>query len=428
VRYSIIRRSVGVTGPFLLGHAFNYALFWGANRILDTGSFGLFYTAMLSINVLMSPMAAVTVVLARRFAEIGAHSGSRQIVALTWRLLGMCLRVTPLVLGAAFAIAVAAKWIGIEAWQIVVLVPMTVLALIAVEILRCSMQGMLQFARATALWVTATGLSCIFAFAALFISMKVWLALAGLLVGTLIVVGVFLRKYPRNDPHRSIEALLTVELDLVRAVPMIVSYSLFILLNNIDILVGYVVLSRADLDAYAASALLPKAIVTATYAIAQVALPVIAEQRSAGARFRHSAVKALGLSAIAAIAAATFLWFAVPLAQQTVFAIRKLDFELLEILAIGSVALSMLRIIVVVEVALHRYSIGLAQAGAIGAFVLVCLTFGTHPINIAAGYAVTVGSFLLFSCFWLVGVRALERKRLTNRLSASQVVDNTGLR
>jgi O-antigen/teichoic acid export membrane protein len=428
VRYSIIRRSAGVTGPFLLGHAFNYALFWGANRILDTGSFGLFYTTMLSINVLMSPMAAVTVVLARRFAEIGALSGSGQVIALTWRLLGMCLRVTPIVLGAAFAIAVAAKWIGIEAWQIIVLVPMTVLALVVVEILRTSMQGMLQFARASVLWVTTTGLSCAFAFAALLISMKVWSALAGLLAGTLIVAGAFLLRYPRHDPRRSVAALPTVELDLVRAIPMILSYSLFILLNNIDILVGYLVLPRAELDAYAASALLPKAVVTATYAIAQVVLPVIAEQRSAGARFRQSAVKALGLSAVAAIAAVALLWFAVPFAQQTVFAIRKLDVELLKVLAIGSVALSVLRIIVVVEVALHRYAIGFAQAGAIGVFVLFCLTFGAHPLNIAAGYAATVASFLLFSCLWFIRLRALERKKLINRLGASQVIDNTGLR
>jgi O-antigen/teichoic acid export membrane protein len=426
VRYSIIRRSAGVTGPFLLGNVFNYALFWGANRILDTGSFGLFYTAMLSINVLMSPMAAVSVVLARRFAEIGALSGPPQVIALTWRLLVMCWRATPIVLGAAFAVALAAKWIGIEAWQIVVLVPLTVLALVVVEILRTSMQGMLQFARASALWVATTGLSCAFAFAALLISMKVWSALAGLLAGTVIVAGVSLLRSPRHDPRRSVEALPTV--DLIRAIPMILSYSLFILLNNMDILVGYLVLPRTELDAYAASALLPKAVVTATYAIAQVVLPVIAEQRSAGARFRQSAVKALALSAVAAIAAVTLLWFAVPLAQQTVFAIRKLDVELLKILSIGSVALSILRIIVVVEVALHRYAMGVAQVGAAAVFVLFCFTFGAGPLNIAAGYVATVVCFLLFSCLWFIGLRTLERKKLTNRLGASRAIDNTGLR
>ena len=39
-------------------------------------------------------------------------------------------------------------------------------------------------------------------------------------------------------------------------------------LDSLDMLVGYWLLSRPQLDAYAASALLPKAIVTATFAVA----------------------------------------------------------------------------------------------------------------------------------------------------------------
>ena len=88
LRHSIIRRSGGVTIAFLVGHAFNYALFWGADRILNSGRFGLFYTAVLTTNIVMSPMMAVTLVMARRFAEVGAIAGRDRVVAMTWHMLG----------------------------------------------------------------------------------------------------------------------------------------------------------------------------------------------------------------------------------------------------------------------------------------------------------------------------------------------------
>ena len=59
LRHSIVRRSAAVMIAFVAGHAINYALMWTANHLLDTGGFGLFYTAVLIVNVLFSPMMAV---------------------------------------------------------------------------------------------------------------------------------------------------------------------------------------------------------------------------------------------------------------------------------------------------------------------------------------------------------------------------------
>ena len=73
---------------FVAGHVLNYALMWGANHLLDSGGFGLFYTAVLIINVLVSPMMAVMLVLARRLADAGAKQGRGRVVAMTWRCAG----------------------------------------------------------------------------------------------------------------------------------------------------------------------------------------------------------------------------------------------------------------------------------------------------------------------------------------------------
>src|SRR5262249_44462421 len=128
---------------------------------------------------------------------------------------------------------------------------------------------------------------------ALFIFSKVWTGVAGLLVGAVFAGALFLPWFVRNVRQAPVSAVETASLELKTEIPMIISYALFVVFNNLDVLMGYFLLSRADLDTYAASALLPKAVITATFATAQVVLPVVAERRSTALSFRASVVKAL---------------------------------------------------------------------------------------------------------------------------------------
>ena len=395
MRHSIIRRSGGVTIAFLVGHAFNYALFWGADRILDSGGFGLFYTAALTMNIVMSPMMAVTLVMARRFAEIGAIAGRDRVVAMTWHMLGLCMRATPFVIAAGALLGAATPWLGIEAWPVVLLIPITVLAIVVAEIMRTSLQSMLLFARASALWIANTGSQFAFSLGALFLFTKVWTGIAGILVGSALAAAAFLPWFARAARQRATLSSESISLQVKQETPMIISYSLFILLNNVDMLVGYWLLSRAELDAYAASALLPKAIITATFAVAQVVLPVVTDQRVGGRSFRLSVVKGVAIATGMAAAAASLLWATIPFIQGTPVAIRGLDFELMSILAVGAVALSTVRMLVVVEVALQRYAVGFAQAGAIALFVILCVKSNAGPLRIAELYLITSAAFLL---------------------------------
>jgi hypothetical protein len=402
LRHSVIRRSGGVTIAFIVGHTFNYALFWGADRILPSGRFGLFYTAVLIMNITMAPMMAVTLVLTRRFAEVGVIAGPDEVVAITWRMLGVCVRATPFVIAAGVFLAAAAPWLGVESWPVVLLIPITVLALVIAEILRASLQSMLLFARASALWVVNTGCQFAFSLGALFIFTKVWTGIAGIFVGCTLAAAAFLPWFADQARQRIIRSPESRPLQIKQEMPMIISYSLFILLNNIDILVGYFLLSRAELDTYAASALLPKAIITATFAIAQVVLPVVTDQRIGGRSFRFSVLKGIAFAAGMAAAAAGVLWVTIPFIQGTPLAVRGLNFELMSILAIGAVALSTLRILVVVEGALHRYTIGIAQSGTVILFVLFCVVLKAGSLQIAELYSVISCGFLA-----LVGGAAL---------------------
>jgi hypothetical protein len=397
LQHSIIRRSAGVTIAFLTGHAFSFALFWGADRILDSGRFGLFYTAVQIIGIIMSPLMAVTLVLARQFAEIGVRAGRPPVIAATWHVLGLCARAAPFVLLMAALMSGVAPLLGIDAWEVAFLIPLTVLALVILEIQRASLQSMLLFTRANCLWISSTGAQCVLSLLALFLFTKVWTGIAGLLVAATLTAACFLPWFVPPANKSEAQRSQPILPPLRPEAPMIIGYSLFVLFNNVDILVGFVLLTRAQLDSYAASALLPKAIVTGTFAVAQVALPVVAAQRAGALPLRLSVIKAIAMAVGMAAAASILIWGAVPFVQATPLAISGLDIELMSVLAIGAVAMSTLRVLVVVELATQRFAIGLAQGGAIVLFALGCALSNPTPLKIAELYVLVAGGFLLIS-------------------------------
>ena len=406
-----------MTLALLVGHGFNYALILGANRILDSGGFGLFYTAVLAITVAVAPVMAITFVLARRFADVNAQFGQAQVTAMTRRVLVLCARWgVPIAVAVGIALTLAGPWFDIDAWPLALLIALAVLVLGVAEVLRAAFQGMLLFGWSSALWITSQAAQFALAIGGLLLFTRVWTGVAGILAGGAFACAAFAPWFVPTLRGRASERSVHVPLTLRRELPMIASYSLFILLNNLDILVGYWLLPRAALDVYAASALLPKAIITATFPVAQVVLPVIVDQRLDGISSRLSVLKAVAMVVAMSVPAALVLWAVVPLAQATPFAIRGLDFSIMTMLAAGAVALSALRILVVVEVALRRYAFGLAQAGAVVLFLVLCARADIRAHGIAELYTIVSWGFLVTA----IATLFLARTRFSGLIRSQQ--------
>ena len=412
LRHSIVRRSAGVTAAFLFGHAFNYAMMLAANWILGAGSFGIFYTTVLIITVVMSPMVGITVVMSRRLADVNAAEGNDQVLAITRSILGLCARWgIPGVITIGVMLALSSRTFGIEAWQVMMLIPPAVLALISVEVMRASFQSMLLFSWSSVLWVVSQATQFALAIAGLLLIGKVWAGIAGILAGAALASLVFGRWFQgRSAPTQA--SLDTPQfVGIAQEIPMIASYSFFILFNNIDILLAYVFLPRSALDFYAASALLPKAIITSTFPIAQVVLPVIVEQKTTELPIGLSVVKAVGMVVVSAAAISAILWFAVPLIQKSALAVRGLDFDTMVILSVGAIGLSTLRILVVVELAVRRYIVGVSQVIAVLLFVIAC--FYIHPslLSIAKTYTLMIWIWVLLVAVATLPLIAASRRR-----------------
>jgi hypothetical protein len=408
VRHSIVRRSTGVTIVYLIGHGFNYALILVANRVLDVGGFSLFYATILAMTVALSPIIAATFVITRVFADVAAKRGQAQVAALTARLVLVCLQWgCPAAFVSGLALAAMAPWVGIEAWPVLLLFPAVVLALVVFEILRASFQSLLLFKWASAVWFVCQVAQVVLAASALVVFGKVWPGVAGVFAGVALTCGLFVPRFIRHAGAASEpSAPLLGAIDFARELRMILSYSLFVLMNNLDILVGYWWLSPAASDVYAASSLLPKAIVTATFPVAQVVLPVIVDRRSSGLPFRYSALKAIALIAAMSMVATGILWLGVPFYQATPVMIRGLDFPLMMLLAIGAVGLSTWRVLIVVEIAVERFAVGLAQVAPIISFVAACMIMEPSASHLALAYTSVSWGFLGCAAVWLLALTA----------------------
>ena len=393
-RHSIIRRSGGVTVAFVAGHLCKYGLFWGANRILDSGRFGVFFTAAVLINIAMAPATAVLFVLARRLAEISNQFGAEKTLTITSALLRRSTWTIPLALLIGAFCSIICSRIGIEAWDIAFILPITILVLTVTEILRTTFQSTMRFRSASTLWVLSSILQCAFGLAGLMVFDRVWAGVLGICVGAALANAPWLLYLP-SDPAQTSpvsQERLYGRSDLW----VTLSYCLYVTLNNIDVVLGYFLLSKEELDIYAASALLPKAVVTMTFAIVQVMIPVISEQRSRNLSARFSALKGLALSTLVALVAGGLLAAGAPFMQATPLAITSLNFAVLDILVVAAAALSVLRGMVVLDMTFRRGRIAFVQF--FGILVLIFVSFLLRPSvdQLAAIYSSTVvGCFLM---------------------------------
>ena len=108
--------------------------------------------------------------------------------------------------------------------------------------------------------------------------------------------------------------------DVTADSPKLASYSLrralafcsafvgFVLFNNADIFLAYLILSPADLGIYTASSVLPKAIVTATQPVVQIILPVVISIQGEGEDTSQAVMKAIFAAFALGAAAFVVLW------------------------------------------------------------------------------------------------------------------------
>ncbi len=408
MRHSIIRRSLVLTTFYISGHAFYYLLLLIANAMLDPTGFGRLYTGWAVLNVLVAPISIIALLLSSYFAETNASKGSAFVSKMLARIAAIALPwtvATVLLLEALFYLG--GRLIGVDSLALMLVLPLTAVSFLGVEIVRASLQGTLRFVAYGASWFIWCVAQCAVGAVGLLLTRSPWGCFAGMLAANLLTLGGLCWAVAGGRgpaaPDATDDGPKLALYSLRRALAFCSAFVGFVLFNNADIFLAYLILSPADLGIYTASSVLPKAIVTATQPVVQIILPVVISIQGEGEDTSPAVMKAIFAAFALGAAAFVVLWAGSDLACGSPHGIRFCTSPLMLLLAAAAVPLSVIRTLVTADVAHGRYwlphlpFLGLVIFAA--AMTLTKVSGPAENLHLATTY--------LYSCWGLLAVWAM---------------------
>jgi O-antigen/teichoic acid export membrane protein len=406
MRHSIIRRSLILTTFYISGHAFYYLLLLIANAMLDPTGFGRLYTGWAVLNVLVAPISIMALLLSSYFAQANSSKGSAFVSRMLARIAAIALpwtAATVLVLEVLFYLG--GRLIGVDSLALVLVLPLTAVSFLGVEIVRASLQGTLRFVAYGASWFLWCVAQCAVGAVGLFLTRSPWGCFAGMLAANLLTLGGLCWAVAGGGataPDATEDGPKLASYSLRRALAFCSAFVGFVLFNNADIFLAYLILNPADLGIYTASSVLPKAIVTATQPVVQIILPVVISIQGEGEDTSQAVMKAIFAAFALGAAAFVVLWAGSDLACGSPHGIRFCTSPLMLLLAAAAVPLSVIRTLVTADVAHGRYWLPhlplLALLVFAAAMALTKMSGSGENLHLATTY--------LFSCWGLLALWA----------------------
>ena len=393
--HSVVRRSLYVSLFYIAGHAFYYLLIVVANSRLNSVDFGRFYLGWAVLNILAAPGAVLALALSGHFAEIHRMYGPAKVRS---ALRAAVTTLLPWLLAIVAAVEIVLLFsglaIGSDAIIMIALLPLAALSSVLVDTVRAVFQGVLQFVWFGTSWL----LWCIgqFAFGAALLLLigAPWAVFLGMLAAncvTLACLFVAVRQLGTNATREGDDPVEEPEFtarSLRYILPFCTALGAFVFLNNVDVFVAYLKLSGAELGAYAASAVLPKAIVTATQPVTQVVLPVATHIRGQGLKMRRVLLKAVGMTFALAALGAIALWLVSGEVCGSHYGIQFCDLSIMPLLASAAIAVAVTRTAIIADLLGGRYWRPHLPIAALLLFVAVNWLGRLSGTELAARYSI----------------------------------------
>jgi len=376
-----------------------------ANRLLEPTGFGRFYTAWTILNVLSTPSAVLALLVTRYYADAFQADGPSGLLSAVKRAARTLAPWVALGVLAAELMFYLSSTIIAESVMLVILLPVIAASVIAVETVRAAFAAMLRSTWFGAAWLGWCAIQCALGLAGLVTLGTAWAAFAGLLAANVLmlfilawlIAGICWEARPVRAGHGSASPLALGE-----ALPFCSAYAGFVLLNNADVLIAYLVMGNVQLGVYSATAVLPKAIVTAIQPVAQIALPVLIAVKEQAALVRRAVAKAVGITAAMALAGCGVWWVGSGAVCGGRVGIRFCESKPMLILALAAIALSVIRVAITADLGLRRYWI--AHLPLLGFLLFAAIEFVQRPSIEALATTYATASFVVLAVFALLRV------------------------
>jgi O-antigen/teichoic acid export membrane protein len=362
MRHSVVRRSLYVSLFYVTGHAFYYLLILVANSRLEPVDFGRFYLGWAILNIIAAPGAVLTLALSGYFAEVHRLHGPAKVVS---GLRAALTTLFPWLLAIMAAVELILFFTGLalgsDAVIMIALLPLTALSSVLVDTVRAVFQGALQFVWFGASWLLWCASQFVFGAIFLLLTGAPWAVFLGMLAANclaLVCVLVAVWRLGADAARRGGGPAAKSEFatqSLRHILPFCTALGALVLLNYVDVFVAYLKLSGAELGVYAASAVLPKAIVTATQPVTQVILPLATHMRGQNLKTREVLLKAIGMTFAVAALGASALWLVSGKVCGSPYGIKFCNPSIMLLLASAAVAVAVTRTAIVADLLGGRY-------------------------------------------------------------------------
>jgi O-antigen/teichoic acid export membrane protein len=410
---SVIRRSLWVTGFFVLGYFFYYCLILIANRNFSSGDFGRFYTSWTILNIIATPGGIVALLLAGHFGRAFRQGDRTLLIASLFGSARQLLGPTLVAIGLLeLGFQISGRAFGIDSALLGILLPLVAAASLMVEVVRATFQGSLQFTRFGAYWAAWCGLQLALGSLGAFWLKAPWAIFLGMLTASLLMFGWLVRTVSRGLPANTIPSLAG-RLTFEQFLPFCSALVGAILFINIDVLVSFLSFSPAVQGSYASSAFLTKAIITATQPVLQTMIPLIVHVEHVPVARRLVTLKAIGMGAALAFLGATFLWLGAGQVCGGRYGVHYCDIPTMKLLALSAIPLTVLRVWIVADVTHKRYVVAQLTYPAVATFVFLAFKGVFDASSLAVMYCFCCFGALAFRVSWqLVRMVGASRERV----------------
>jgi O-antigen/teichoic acid export membrane protein len=350
---SVVRRLVVLAtfvGPAFLA---NLLVYYFTARILSPENFGLFYVAVTTGYVAFSGSLVLNIFFTRYLVRVGgAVSAARRIQ----RLVGFW---GALISFAVFVLLLAAsRYLGPQSPLIVLLIVVDTYLSYLADFGRAFLQSRHETWRLgsyTLAWTILRLLLCVLG-AAVFGT--VWAALLGSAVAAAaIFVGLqfLMARAETRDRTAAAEHAEAPKLPAFHTLlPVAFGYGLSMAISNLDILLIYFLLKNQDIGIYSASSVLPKGILAVTVPLSQMLFAVMIGDHESDQVFRVVIRKTISSIGLMTGAASLGIWLFTPWLCGGSFGLKLCAPAPLHLLLPSAVALSLLRISVLLEFVRQR--------------------------------------------------------------------------
>ena len=351
---SVVRRSLVVMCLVSPGFLLSYLQLYAVSRMLSLESFGALYAAISIENILFAPGTMLGFFFSREIAEALTLRDHRAALATYKSVMSWVVRWGAAA-GIAFLVLLSAAGplVHAESYALIAMICASVYTSYLVEAVRAGLQGLHRFyllGVASLVWAV---LRCSLVLAAAYF-LRTAVASMGAIALAAIPIFVAAMLMLREVPSRDETVNPFSNGSGLRVIWFMGGLSLFTLLAYADVVMGYVVLGKAELGVYSASAILPKSVMLISYPIVQVFFPVVVAARVRQDVKLARVFGALGITLVIALSAAAALILFPSVVCDSRAGIKSCDVGILAVVSVSAIPICLLRILIMMQLAHGR--------------------------------------------------------------------------